>query len=173
MDFLTPTLSDYAAGVGSPGGEYMLSLDLLHTLTFSSSEKMELHVEVVKGGNTGYAKYGHFAVGPASSNYALTIGEFEAAISPANDALALANGAPWSTPSEFIGQSSSNCAQFEGSAFWLSVCNGEAMPLSLLWPFSDFNHADYIEWKMRPNSCSNGPSLACTGCEAGKYLCTT
>ena len=148
----------------------MLSLELLHTLT--SAQKMELHVKVVKGSNTGYAKYGQFAVGAASTTYALTVAEFDAAISPAQDKASIANGAPWSTPSEYLGQGS-NCAELEGSAFWLAPCHGEAMPLSLLWPDTDFNHADLIEWSMRPNPCPNGPSLACSGCSAGEYLCTT
>ena len=128
----------------------MLSLDLLHTLT--SAQKMELHVKVKKGSVEELAKYGHFAVGPAAENYPLTIGEFDSTLSGAGDALGLANGAPWSTPNEFIGYSSNNCAHDERSAFWLSHCNGEAMPFSLLWPSNaSLSPADRISFRIRPN----------------------
>ena len=103
----------------------------------------------------------------------LTIGEFESNLSNAGDALLIANGAQWSTPTEYNGISGVNCAQIEGSAAWLLECVHEAMPLSLLWPLTDFNHADSVEWKMRPNNCPGSASAACSGCSPGLYICSS
>lgn len=66
------TWVEYQLGFGNLEGEFWLGLDLLHTLTSWSLQ--ELRVDLADfDGQQRFAKYGAFSVGPASSNYRLSI----------------------------------------------------------------------------------------------------
>ncbi|KAL2086280.1 hypothetical protein ACEWY4_017339 [Coilia grayii] len=65
----------YKEGFGNPSGEYWLGLETLHLLT--SHRKHELRVDMEDfEGNTGFAKYSTFSVGPEDDGYKLTVSGF-------------------------------------------------------------------------------------------------
>ncbi len=129
VDFASPSFADYAStGVGHPAGEFMLSLELLHTLT--KAEKHELHVKMSVGTEEAYVKYGSFSVGNSSEGFALSVGEWEP-LSSAEDALiSQADGMKWSTSDTDNDLSPSNCATLHGGPFWYNSC-ADATPLGV------------------------------------------
>ena len=66
---------EYAIGFGSLTGEFWFGLNAVHCLT--SKGHWELRIDfILSNGTRGYLPYKHFAVGPASQQYPLTISGF-------------------------------------------------------------------------------------------------
>lgn len=181
VNFASYGLADYASTtIGSPDNEFMISLNLLHTLT--SSVRQELDVTITHNGVVYSSKYGLFSVGDEAGGFVLTVGEYSS-YSTAGDALTpIANGMMWTTFDSDNDLSSGNCANTHSSAFWFGDCSnanplgayGDTTGKGVYWNslFANTISLDSIEFKIRPNVCPNGPSKTCTDCGPGLYVCS-
>ena len=84
--------ADYKKGFGQLTGEFWLGNDYLHLLT---KDDQELRVDLMDFyGNTAYAKYTTFAIGPETESYKLAVGVYSGT---AGDSLAYHNDRGFST----------------------------------------------------------------------------
>ncbi|CAL4108361.1 unnamed protein product [Meganyctiphanes norvegica] len=120
---------DYSRGFGNMtgSGEYWMGLALLHTL--SQQGNQELHIELEDWeGDTRWAKYSTFYVGPPEDNYRLKITGYSGR---AGDAMYYSNGQAFSTHDrDNDAASSRSCASIYKSGWWYDSCalanlNGE------------------------------------------------
>ena len=109
---------DYKKGFGQITGEFWLGNDNLHLLT---KDDQELRVDLMDfDGNTAYAKYTTFTVGPESENYKLTVTGYSGT---AGNSLRWHNGKDFSTKDRDNDSSESHCAQVHKGAWWYSGCH--------------------------------------------------
>ena len=165
--------------MGRADGEYMMPLELLHTLT--GAERMELHVEMREGSETAFAKYGTFSVGSRVEKFVLSVGEYDGS-SSAGDSLLYHNGGKWSTQDEDNDIWSRSCAQTFRGSYWFKRCHksnplgeygNDAYAKGISWRSfrGYYTSLDYIEYLVRPNPCLSGASKACSACSPGSYIC--
>lgn len=168
--------------VGSLTTEFMLSLDLLNSLT--STVRYELDVTITYNGVYYNSKYGYFMVDDQASGYMLNIAEYSTYSTAGDSLIPKSNGRPWSTyDSDNDSLLTDSCANIHSSAFWFGACT-DANPLGnygdtntgkgVNWNslFGDTISLDSIEFKIRPNVCPFGPSRTCNDCGPGKYVCS-
>ena len=96
---------DYEDGFGSLTGEFWYGLRPLHCLT--NQGQWEIRIDfTLTNGTTSYLSYSSFRVGPASSNYQLSVSGYKgiASINP------LLNGMPFTTKDKDNDKWSKNCA---------------------------------------------------------------
>ena len=65
----------YKRGFGNLNGEFWLSLDKIHRLTASSSNKLRVDLEDLRG-STAFAEYSSFAVTSERAKYQLSLGSY-------------------------------------------------------------------------------------------------
>ena len=153
---------DYEDGFGSLTGEFWYGLRPLHCLT--NQGQWELRIDFVfTDGTKGYLSYSSFNIGPASSNYILSISGFQGTTSSDPFSTYL-NGMPFTTKDQDNDRwSSGNCAvNFAGGnagGWWYSVCSQiflnhqyksryAGLYLGGLWKILSFT-----EMKIRPINC--------------------
>ncbi|CAL4067408.1 unnamed protein product [Meganyctiphanes norvegica] len=120
VNFTRPWI-DYVQGFGELTGEFWLGLDNLYMLT--SATRNELYIELEDWeNNTRWARYSHFAVGPAEDNYRLTATGYTG---NAGDALKKRhNGSSFSTyDNDNDAVSSGNCARMYKGGWWYKDCH--------------------------------------------------
>jgi len=103
--------------LGSTSGNYWLGLNAIHQLTASNQFKLNV-VLTTTAGITYSVNYTTFAVGDASTLYALTIGGFSGSF--IYDAFSGYSGYTFATYDHSAG--TSNCASLDGGAWWYNSC---------------------------------------------------
>ena len=78
VDFFR-TWDDYRQGFGNLNGEFLLGLDKIYRLTASSSNKLRVDLEDVRGGRA-FAEYQSFSVANEEEKYLLILGSYSGAI---------------------------------------------------------------------------------------------
>lgn len=163
MDFKQASWTETTSeGVGRADGEFLMPLELLHTLT--GNQRMELHVRMREGTENAFAKYGSFGVADASDKFRLSVGEY-ADNSSAGDSLLYHNGAQWSSSdqdNDTWGDTACTAKCFGPN--WFKSCH-KSNPLG---KYGNSFHCrginwnsfkgkkvslDYIEYLVRPNPC--------------------
>ena len=110
-NFLRPW-SDYKQGFGDVSGEFWLGNDYLHDLT---KDSQELRVDITDfDGNTAYAKYSSFTVGPSSEYYKMTVSGF---CGTAGDDMRKDNGGRFHT-----NDTGNDCVNRYKGAWWRKSC---------------------------------------------------
>ena len=162
MDFKQASWTETTSeGVGRADGEFLMPLELLHTLT--GNQRMELHVRMREGTENAFAKYGSFGVADASDKFRLSVGEY-ADNSSAGDSLLYHNGAMWTTFDSDNDLWTGNCSVLYLGPYWFKRCHAS----NPLGQYNNNNYAkgiswrtfkgyyislDYIEYLVRPNPC--------------------
>uniref|UniRef100_A0A3B4WUL2 Microfibril associated protein 4 n=1 Tax=Seriola lalandi dorsalis TaxID=1841481 RepID=A0A3B4WUL2_SERLL len=111
----------YKTGFGSAAGEYWLGLETMHLMTQAKSYELRVDMEDFEG-QTVFAQYSSFSVGPESEGYKLNLGSF--AGGAAGDSLSLHNGMKFTTTDKDQDTHSSNCARLAYGGFWFAACFG-------------------------------------------------
>ena len=118
---------NYEDGFGSLTGEFWYGLTPLHCLTNQGQWEMRIDF-ILTDGTKSYLSYSSFSVGPASSNYQLSISGYNgnASIDPITGSHSL-NGIPFSTKDKDNDKSSSKCAVNNGGGnaggWWYRSCS--------------------------------------------------
>ena len=142
-DFFRPW-ADYQKGFGDISGEFWLGNDFLHLLTANVSQ--ELRVDLMDfGGNTAYAKYSSFVVGPSTENYKLAVSGYSGT---AGDALEYHDGMEFSAVDRDNDKTSGDCVANYKGGWWYNSCfhtnpNGLYMDSAQ----NDKKSANWWEWK--------------------------
>jgi len=116
---------DYEDGFGSLTGEFWYGLKPLHCLT--NQGQWELHIDFTfTNGTKSYLSYSSFKVGPASSNYQLSISGFKGITSTDLFSSQSLNGMPFTTRDRDNDKWGNNCAKDNiGNAggWWYRGCS--------------------------------------------------
>jgi len=150
---------DYKRGFGNLNGEFWLGLDKIHRLTVSSSYKLRVDLEDLKG-KTAFAEYSSFTVTSEGAKYQLSLGSYSGT---AGDSLGYHRGMAFTTKDRDNDRKpGGNCALVWKGAWWYSSChhsnlNGLYLPgkisgKGMVW--SHWKNNDYSvkrsEMKIRP-----------------------
>ncbi|XP_029014527.1 fibrinogen gamma chain [Betta splendens] len=116
--------------------EFWLGLEKIHALTISSNIPTVLRIELVDWeGNKKYADYNMFRVGPEADMYRLTYGfyfggdagdafdGFDFGDDPSDKFFTSHNGMQFSTYDKDNDKYDGNCAQQDGSGWWMNRCH--------------------------------------------------
>ena len=117
---------DYEDGFGSLTGEFWYGLQPLHCLTNQGQWEMRIDFTLTDG-TKSYLSYSSFSLGPASSNYQLSISGYKgiASSDPFADSYSL-NGMPFTTKDRDNDKWDKNCAVDNvGNAggWWYNACS--------------------------------------------------
>ena len=120
--------AEYKAGFGNPLGERWLGLENMYFLTTNFS--YGLYIDMTSStGDTFWAEYGHFEVGPESDNYRLDVSDYNPA-STAGDGLQIGSygkhvGMGFSTydRDNDLRTDSITCAGDHGCGWWFRECH--------------------------------------------------
>ena len=165
--------TDYVNGFGDLEGEFWYGLENIHCLT--TREDVELRIELGNGTVPSIVwTYQLFKVGRADTNYRLTIGQ-GTGVGGTHDAMAVHNGAAFSTRDRDHDNWITNCAKVFGGAWWYNQCyhahlngkyvihrpedhSGSCSPHDnrLSWhDGSVFHYYTKVQMKIRPKRCSS------------------
>jgi len=109
----------YEEGFGDLNGDFLAGLKLMHILT--QTGQWELRIDIQKADGTWvYIPYNRFAVGSASQEYQLTVGEFTG---KKYNLFSIHNGLRFSTTDNDNDNAKGNCARYEGSGWWYHFCH--------------------------------------------------
>ncbi|CAG5116201.1 unnamed protein product [Candidula unifasciata] len=109
--------TDYKNGFGTPDTDFWLGLDSIHNLT--SQGYTDLRIDLRLHNTRYFAQYSNFSVGPASSSYQLSLGQY---YGTAGDSLKIHNGSLFSTFDVDNDKHAANCAQLYHGAWWFVNC---------------------------------------------------
>ena len=152
---------DYEDGFGSLTGEFWYGLRPLHCLT--NQGQWELRIDFTStDGSKGYLSYSFFKIGPASSNYKLSISGFKGTTSTDPFSDYPLNGMPFTTKDRDNDKwSSNNCAVNvaggNASGWWYNQCSN--IFLNHQYKHQNGIHSrgwkalSFIEMKIRPINC--------------------
>ena len=117
---------EYEDGFGSLTGELWYGLRPLHCLTNQGQWEMRIDFTLTDGNNS-YLSYSSFRVGPASSNYQLSISGYKGIASTNPFRYSSLNGVPFTTKDKDNDKWSKNCAVHDvgGNAggWWYNRCS--------------------------------------------------
>ena len=121
--------NDYKDGFGDLHGEFWLGNDFLSLLTSYDTQQLRIDLEDFEG-ETRFAKYSSFSVGPSHDQYRLNVSGYSG---DANDSLINHHGFRFSAWNADHENSSKHCAQVYIGAWWFHDCfsshlNGEYIP---------------------------------------------
>ena len=155
---------DYEDGFGSLTGEFWYGLRSLHCLTNQGHWEMRIDITLTNGTKT-YLSYSSFKIGPASSNYKLSISGFQGIAS--KDPFAIhhspLNGMQFTTKDRDNDRWRSNCALYgncANSGWWHNVCtfigiNHEIQCKQGVYLSGSWESFSFTEMKIRPFNCNN------------------
>ena len=109
---------DYERGFGSADGEYWAGLSVIYQITQSGKWQLRIDMEAFDG-DMAYATYDSFSVGPASTNYRLTIGDYSG---NAGNSLAYHNNSAFSTKDRDNDVYDNSCSDLYKGAWWYRYC---------------------------------------------------
>ncbi|KAI9576121.1 angiopoietin-related protein 6-like [Glossina fuscipes] len=107
---------DYKSGFGSANGEYWIGLDKLHALTTTQGRQELLVILEDYHGNTKYARYDAFEVGPESQRYKLKLGSYKG---DAGDSLSYHENAGFHTKDN---DGTKKCVRDYKGGWWYKNC---------------------------------------------------
>ena len=151
---------EYEDGFGSLTGEFWYGLQPLHCLT--NQGKWEMRIDfTLTDGTKSYLSYSSFRVGPASSNYQLSISGYKgnASTNPFSDSSL--NGVPFTTKDKDIDKWSKNCAvDTAGSnagGWWYISCSNifinNKYKSSIAIYLGGWKALSFTEMKIKPVNC--------------------
>ncbi|CAH3142954.1 unnamed protein product, partial [Pocillopora meandrina] len=117
VDFFR-TWDDYRQGFGNLNGEFWLGLDKIYRLTASSTNKLRVDLEDVRGGRA-FAEYQSFSVANEEEKYLLILGSYSGS---AGDSLAYHRGLQFSSKDQDNDRSQHNCASSMKGGWWYNSC---------------------------------------------------
>ena len=152
---------DYEDGFGSLTGEFWYGLTPLHCLTNQGQWEMRIDFTFTNG-TKSYLSYSSFSVGPASSNYQLSISGYNG-IAP-NDPITGShsqNGLPFTTKDNDNDKWDKNCAKDHTGnvgGWWYNACsfihvNHEIKSDRRIYLSGSWNSLSFTEMKIRPITC--------------------
>ena len=152
---------DYEDGFGSLTGEFWYGLRPLHCLT--NQGQWELRIDfTLTDGTKSYLSYSSFKVGPASSNYQLSISGFKGIFS--TDPILgshLLNGMAFTTKDKDNDKRNKNCAtNYAGNAggWWYNSCSYIFLNQQFKNSHGIFHNGwksfSFTEMKIRPLNCN-------------------
>ena len=118
---------DYEDGFGSLTGEFWYGLRPLHCITNQGQWEMSIDFTLTNGNNS-YLSYSSFRVGPASSNYQLSISGYKGIASSDLFSDSSLNGMPFTTKDKDKDNDkwNRNCAvdaAGDAGGWWYNVCS--------------------------------------------------
>ena len=157
---------DYEDGFGSLTGEFWYGLRSLHCLTNQGQWEMRIDITLTNGTKT-YLSYSSFKIGPASSNYKLSISGFQGIAS--NDPFASShlhirlNGMQFTTKDMDNNKGGGNCALRGNGAtggWWYNKCafigiNHKIQCKQGVYLSGSWESFSFTEMKIRPFNCNN------------------
>ncbi|XP_047105891.1 protein scabrous [Schistocerca piceifrons] len=137
---------EYAAGFGSPAGEFWLGNEALHRLTAANCSSLRVDLRDIYG-KRWHAEYGEFHVGPASDGYRLHVANYRG---NASDALEYQQRMQFSAIDRDLDISNTHCAANYEGGWWFSHCqhanlNGR-YNLGLTWFDASRNEWIAVAW---------------------------
>ena len=155
------TWTDYEEGFGSLTGEFWYGLRPLHCLTNQGQWKLRIDFTFTNG-TKSYVSYNNFAVGPANSQYQLSISGFTGITSDPFDQSGIKlNSMKFTTKDRDNDQQSSNCAKgFGGKAggWWYNNCayiiiNNQYNHYYSIYLNGKYHPLPFVEMKIKPYKC--------------------
>ena len=153
---------DYEDGFGSLTGEFWYGLTPLHCLTNQGQWEMRIDFTLTDG-TKSYLSYSSFKIGPASSNYQLSISGYNGIASSDPFSDHSLNGMPFTTKDKDNDKWSNNCAVKDagGNAggWWYNTCshifvNNQYKSSIGVYLSSKWNMLSFTEMKVRPKDCA-------------------
>ena len=150
------TWTEYEEGFGSLTGEFWYGLRPLHCLTNQGQWKLRIDFTFTNG-TKSYLSYNNFAVGPANSQYQLSISGFTGITTDPFDSGHSINGMKFTTKDRDNDKSSGNCAT-SGGAWWQKNCayirlNHSYKKIQSMYLNKKWHYMDFIEMKIKPFQC--------------------
>ena len=152
---------DYEDGFGSLTGEFWYGLRPLHCLTNQGQWEMRIDFTLTDG-TKSYISYSSFKIGPASSNYQLSISGFNGITSSDPFSDHTLNGMPFTTKDRDNDNWSRNCAVHDvgGNAggWWYNICshiflNHQYKKIYGIRTSGSWKSLSFTEMKIRPLNC--------------------
>ena len=152
---------DYEDGFGSLTGEFWYGLTPLHCLTNQGQWEMRIDFTLTNG-TKSYLSYSSFKVGPASSNYQLSISGYKGNASIDFFSSHPLNGMPFTTKDRDNDKWNRNCAAntVVGNAggWWYNACshlfiNNQYKSVYGV-KLGSWNSLSFTEMKVRPVNCT-------------------
>ncbi|PSN54485.1 Protein scabrous, partial [Blattella germanica] len=149
--------SEYAAGFGSPSGEFWLGNEALHRLTGDNCSSLRVDIRDIYG-KSWMAEYDEFSISDGEDGYRLHVAGYRG---NASDALEYQNRMQFSTIDSDRDISNTHCAANYEGGWWFSHCqhanlNGR-YNLGLTWFDSSKNEWIAVAWSemkvRRRNGC--------------------
>ena len=153
---------DYEDGFGSLTGEFWYGLRPLHCLTNQGQWEMRIDFTLTDGTNS-YISYSSFKVGPASSNYQLSISGYNGIASSDPFKAHNLNGMNFTTKDKDNDRWSKNCAKdYLGGntgGWWYNSCshiliNHRYKSNNGIFLNSAWRALSFTEMKIRPMNCA-------------------
>ena len=147
---------DYEDGFGSLTGEFWYGLRPLHCLT--NQGQWELRIDfTLTDGTKSYLSYSSFNIGPASSNYTLSISGFKGTTSSDPFSDHRLNGMPFTTKDRDNDKWSRNCAVKDAGGWWYRICSHIFLNQQYKSTYgiylSEWKALSFTEMKIRPINC--------------------
>ena len=162
VDFNRPWV-EYEEGFGNLDGEFWYGLRPLHCLT--SQGQWQLRIDFTfSNGTKSYLVYNKFAVGPASSQYQLSISGFSGTTSDDPLLIYSLDYMKFTTKDRDNDLSSTNCAiasgpGSNGGGWWYKSCSrvhpNHQYALIQIFLNGKWEKLSFTEMKVRPLSCAN------------------
>ena len=153
---------EYEEGFGSLTGEFWYGLRPLHCLTNQGQWKLRIDFTFTNG-TKSYLSYNNFAVGPANSQYQLSISGFTGITTDPFDSGQDINGMKFTTKDKDNDQWSSNNCAIKGQGgnaggWWYRSCsyanlNHKYKHNQVILLNREFHPLPFIEIKIKPYKC--------------------
>uniref|UniRef100_A0A8C7Y7C8 Microfibril associated protein 4 n=1 Tax=Oryzias sinensis TaxID=183150 RepID=A0A8C7Y7C8_9TELE len=135
----------YKTGFGSAATEFWLGLENIFNLCLRKKYELLVIMEDFEG-NSAYASYSSFFVGPEADGYRLQVTGFTEGDADAGDALSVHNGHMFSTFDKDQDGSQVNCARLYLGAFWYGDCQNANPNGVYSWGAEGSIHGVGVEW---------------------------
>ena len=147
--------TDYEEGFGSLTGEFWYGLRPLHCLTIQGQWKLRIDFTFTNG-TKSYVSYNNFAVGPANSQYQLSISEFTGITTDPFRTHNL-NSMKFTTKDRDNDENAGNCASSYGG-WWHKNCanvllNDQYKSIYAIKLNNKWHALPFIEMKIKPYKC--------------------
>ena len=148
---------EYEEGFGSLTGELWYGLRPLHCLT--NQGQWQLHIDLTfTNGTKSYLSYNSFSVGPANSQYQLSISGFTGITTDPFDNGHSLNGMKFTTKDRGNDKSGGNCALINAGGWWYKNCSwilvNHQYKSIKIYLNGKYDPLSFIEMKIKPITCN-------------------
>ena len=151
---------DYEDGFGSLTGEFWYGLRPLHCLTNQGQWEMRIDFTLTDG-TKSYLYYSFFKIGPASSNYQLSISGYKGIASSDPFSTHPLNGMPFTTKDNDNDKWGSNCAVDnsvgDAGGWWYNICSSIHLNVKYKGSYGislgEWKTLSFTEMKIKPINC--------------------